>query len=129
MATRHLGDVIQLKLPSGRYAYGRVYRDASVAFYRLQTDEPAEPPVGSRDFAFVVGVHDSVMSRVVVVAVDPFLPGEDEWPPPFSIRDPISGGWSLYHHGEIRRSTPEVAQHMEPAAVWEIDDLIERLTE
>ncbi|MFC8597339.1 Imm26 family immunity protein [Isoptericola sp. NPDC057191] len=28
------GTVIQIALPDGRYAYGRVLRDASVAFYR-----------------------------------------------------------------------------------------------
>jgi hypothetical protein len=36
-----VGDVIQLTLPGGRYAYGRVLRDAGVAFYSETTAEPA----------------------------------------------------------------------------------------
>lgn len=34
-----VGDVVQLKLPSDCYAYGRVLHEASVAFYRKTTTE------------------------------------------------------------------------------------------
>ena len=68
-----VGAVIQLTLPSGRYAYGRVLRDANVAFYSETTTEPGLPPVGSRDYQFVVGVYDDVFSSVniTVVSHDP----------------------------------------------------------
>jgi hypothetical protein len=55
------GDVFQISLPDGRYAYGRVYRDASVGIYRQITDEPDSPPVGSRDFMFNVGMYKDVL--------------------------------------------------------------------
>ena len=42
-----VGDVIQVTLPTGRYAYGRVLRDASVAFYSGTTVQPGLPPVGT----------------------------------------------------------------------------------
>jgi len=35
-----VGDVIQLRLPSSCYAYGRILRDASIAFYSETTTEP-----------------------------------------------------------------------------------------
>ncbi len=68
-----VGDVIHFALPSGRYAYGRVLRDASVAFYSETTAEPGVPPVGSRNYQFVVGVYGDVLTSegVSVVGHDP----------------------------------------------------------
>jgi hypothetical protein len=57
-----VGDVIQVTLPTGRYAYGRVLQDASVAFYSGATAEPGLPPIDSRDYQVVVGVYDDVPS-------------------------------------------------------------------
>jgi hypothetical protein len=124
-----VGDVIQLTLPSGRYAYGRVLRDASVAFYSETTAEPGLPPLGSRDYQFVVGVYDDVLTSagVAVVGHDPSQAPEDDWPPPNSIRDPISGAMRIYHHGHMRAVTPGESEGLEPAAVWDFHHLIDRL--
>lgn len=74
-----VGDVIQLALPSDRYAYGRVLRDSSVAFYTDTTEEPGMPPVGSRNYQFVVGVYGDVLTSegVAVVGHDPSREPED----------------------------------------------------
>ena len=124
-----VGDVIQLTLPSGRYAYGRVLRDASVAFYSKTTAEPGLPPVGNRDYQFVVGVYDDVLTSesVSVVGHDPSQTPEDDWPPPNSIRDPISGTMRIYHHGQMRAATPAESEGLEPAAVWDLHHVIDRL--
>jgi hypothetical protein len=117
-------------LPTGRYAYGRVLRDASVAFYRTTTTEPGLPPIGTRDYQFVVGVYDDVpgWDGAPVVGHDPSQGPEDDWPPPHSVRDPISGAMSIYHHGHMRPATPEETEGLEPAAVWDLHHLIDRLT-
>ena len=124
-----VGDVIQLALPSGRYAYGRVLRDASVAFYSEITAEPGVPPVGSRNYQFVVGVYDDALTSegVSVVGHDPSQDPEDDWPPPSSIRDPISGAVRIYHHGRMRDATTEETEGLEPAAVWGLNHLTDRL--
>ncbi len=127
MSKRHLGDVVEVPLPRGRFAYGRVYRDASIGFYRARTTDPNSPPIGSRDFAFFVGVDDQSFKHLQVVGSDPFGPGEEDWPPPASIRDVISGEYSIYDHGSIRPSTIDEAAHLEPAAVWSLGELQERL--
>ena len=124
-----VGDVIQITLPNGRHAYGRVLRDASVAFYRGTTGEPRRPPIGSRDYQFVVGVYDDVLKseRVSVVGHDPSRNADDEWPPPACVRDPITGQTKLYHKGVIGPATDDECRDLEPAAVWDYDHLIERL--
>lgn len=127
MQRRRLGDVIEVPLPRGRFAYGRVYRDAQIGFYRARTTEPARPPIESRDFAFSVGVEDQAFKELQVVGADPFAPDEDDWPPPASVRDVITGQYSIYHRGAIRPSTVDEAAHLEPAAVWGLSHLQARL--
>lgn len=118
---------MQLELPNGTYAYGRVLRDASVAFYRSKTEEPGQPPIGSRNFQFVVGVYDDVLGAAEIVGHDPSATEEEDWPPPNVVRDPISGGYKLYERGQLRSSTADECLGLEPAAVWDRAHLVERL--
>jgi hypothetical protein len=46
------GDVIQLSLPNGKYAYGRVGDGETIHVYSGLTDRPNSPPIGSRTFLF-----------------------------------------------------------------------------
>lgn len=121
------GDVVQVTLPTERYAYGRVLRDASVAFYRETTDEPGNPPIGSRDFQFTVGVYDEVLKSSQVVGHDPSRDPEEDWPPPYCVRDAISGDVKLYQKGVMRPATAEEFEGLEPAAVWDLHHLVDRL--
>lgn len=124
-----VGDVIQVELPTGRYAYGRVLRDASVAFYAATSDEPAHPPLGSRDYQFVVGVYEDVLksSSIPVVGHDPSQDPDDEWPPPYCVRDSLTGGVEIYHLGVIRSPEPNEWVDLEPAAVWDLHHIIDRI--
>ena len=130
MATRRPkpGTVIQVPIPDGRYAYGRVYRDATVCFYTRKSDGPGAPPVGERDFVFCVGVYDDALRNWQPVGFDPFDDSDDDgWPPPCSVRDPITGMVRLYHRGEIYEATDDQVAELEPAAVWDEDQIVRRL--
>lgn len=85
-----MGDVVQFSLRGGHYAYGRVLLDASVAFYRGTSSEPCRPPIGSRDYQFVVGVHDDVLKskQCPIVGKDPSRTSEEDWPPLYRMTDP-----------------------------------------
>jgi hypothetical protein len=124
-----VGDVIQLELPNGRYAYGRVLHDAGVAFYRSTSDEAGQPPLGSRDYQFVVGVDDAVMksSLCSVVGHDPALSPSDDWPPPTVINDILTGAQRIYHLGVMRPAAPGEGDGLEVAASWDMSSLVERL--
>ena len=127
----HVGDVIQIALPDETFAYGRVLNDAAVGFYRQRSRKPHAPPIGSRDYEFIVGVHDEVFrsSTVRVVARDPDRTPEDHWPPPQSVRDPITGRFKIYDHGILRPAKDQEAEGLEPAAIWSLDHLLARLCE
>ena len=118
-----------MPLPDGRFAYGRVYRDATVCFYRRGSVTPGLPPIGSRDFAFCVGVYDDVVASWERVGSDPFDSHELAWPPASSIQDPITGRWSVYERGAIRPADGNQAESLEPAAAWDEHHLIPRLGE
>ena len=126
---RRVGDVFQLSLPDGRYAYGRIYRDASVGIYRTITDEPQNPPIGSRDFIFHVGMYDDIITsgQCPIVGRDPFENPESEWPPPYYMKDKISGEYSLYHKGEIRPASEFECRGLEEAAVWDLHHIVDRI--
>jgi hypothetical protein len=125
-----VGSVVQLTLPDGRYAYGRVLRDAAVAFYRETSTEPGQPPIGSRDYQFVVGVYDDVLKddQVPVVGHDTSRDINDDWPPPMSVVDAISGQVRLYVRGTFQAADDqEAARKFEPAAAWNLNHLVARL--
>jgi hypothetical protein len=124
-----VGDVVQISLPTGRYAYGRVLRDASVAFYSDRSDKPGEAPIGSRDYQFTVGVYEDVLGspECPVVGHDPSHGEEDQWPPPYRMRDSISGEVRIYYKGTISPSTEIEIEGLEPAAVWDLGHLVDRL--
>jgi hypothetical protein len=123
------GAVVQIELPSGRYAYGRVYAEAALGIYSQTTDEPRKPPIGSRDFQFIVGVYNKVLTsgKWPVVGEDPFGENEDPWPPPGCIIDSVSGEYSIYHHGKTKPARAEECQHLEVTAVWDGDHIIDRI--
>lgn len=58
------GDGCQIALGDGRYVYGRVLRDASMAVYRSVSQHPGAPSIGERDFLFTVGVYDDIPGGV-----------------------------------------------------------------
>jgi hypothetical protein len=121
---------MQIALPSGRFAYGRVLRDAAVAFYSATTLEAGKPPIGSRDYQFVVGVYDDVFKseECPVVGHDPSRNPTEDWPPPFRVEDPISKSVKIYHQGVMRPATPQDVHDLEPAAVWDYHHIVDRLT-
>lgn len=120
------GDVFEIPLPDGRYAYGRIYDDAGVGIYRQISSQAGNPPIGSRDFRFHVGMYDQPIKKgqFKIVGYDPFSEDESSWPPPSCIIDPISGAYSIYHMGEIRKATKEECEGLEETAVWDIENHI-----
>jgi hypothetical protein len=126
-----VGDVLQLSLPDGQFAYGRMLRDGSVAFYREMSQRPASPPIGSRDYQFVVGVNSGEVTRddVPIVGHDRAASDDDDFAPNGSIQDPITGAMSIYDFRtwSITPSTPEATAGLEPVAAWSLDHVVDRL--
>lgn len=124
-----LGDVFQIPLPNGKYAYGRVYDDASVGIYSSITEEPLQPPIGSRTFLFIVGLYSDILEsgHWKIVGHDAFAPDESPWPPPYFVRDMISGEYQIYHKGLFSPAQHGEIKGLEEAAVYDSDHIIDRI--
>lgn len=123
-----VGDIFEIPLPDGRFAYGRVFRDAAVGIYRNIFNCAQTPPIES-SFAFTVGLYDDILKsgRWRIVGHEPFESEEAEWPPPSFIKDVISGEYSLYHKGVIRPSTEHECKGLEETAVWDEHHVTDRI--
>ena len=125
-----VGDVVQLSLPDGRFAYGRVLRGSGVAFYREMSDRPGEPPIGSTDFQFTVAVDVRILTSndVPIVGHDPRVNEFEDWPPPAGVEDPIGVRHKVYFQGRMMVvSSLDEIRGLERAAVWDREDIVERL--
>lgn len=121
-----LGDVVQVELPDGTFAYGRVLEDAGVAFYKARSTEPGMPPIGRRDYDFVAAVADHVVRGWPVVGHDPSQNPADDWPPPSYIDDG-RGRFRIYHKGVLRAASAEEVRGLDPQAIYDIRHVIDRL--
>jgi hypothetical protein len=124
------GDVCAFELGDGRFAFGRVLRDACIAIYRSTSTAQTLPPIGGRDFVFTIGIYDDVPASDAcpVVGNDPFASDDEAWPPPSKVVDPITGKIRIYHRGEIvAADDPTEADGLEKAAVWDLHHIVERI--
>ncbi|KHS57644.1 hypothetical protein QX51_07405 [Terrisporobacter othiniensis] len=123
-----LGDIYEISLPNGMNAYGRLYKESTLAIYEKicsNVDELSQ----NEKYKFFVGVYTDLLQDGIWKIVDnrPFSTDEDAWPPPQSIKDCISGGYSLYIKGEIIPSTEEVCKDLERAAAWDRHHVVDRI--
>ena len=123
-----LGDVFAIPLPNSKYAFGRRYRDASIGIYKHIGVDVNDLPQ-QEEYQFIVGVYDDVLKSGKWPIVDnrPFKNEEEEWPPPYYMKDPITGKYSIYHKGQDRKSTEQECKGLEVAAVWEAEHIIDRI--
>ena len=125
----NVGDVVQIDLPNGTYAYGRVLRErrwrSTVSGRLSRKTLRLEAAIDE----FTVGVYDDDLrsDHMPVVGYDPSIDLDDEWPPPFRCRDPVTGRVRLYARGQMRSATEEECQGLERAAGWAHHHLVDRL--
>lgn len=123
---RILGNIGAFQLPNGKYAFGRIFKDSTVAFYKhFGESENDLPP--NEDYAFIVGVYTEGITKMKYVEKRPYADESEVTPPLFYIKDPISGKYEIYDNGEIRPSTYEECKGLERVAAWHLNHVIDRL--
>ena len=123
-----LGDIFSIPLPNGTYAFGRLYKEYTLAIYKERSEIINEIPV-QKDYDFFVGVYADLLTdgQWPVICNIPFVHENDAWRPPTYIKDIISGKYSIYEYGEIRPSSEEECKGLEVTAAWDRHHLIDRL--
>jgi len=121
------GQVVEVSLPDGRYAYGRVLKDAGIAFYESISATRGSPPLGERSVRFTVSIDLDSLSSLPVVGEDPFEDEDDGWPPPMKSKDVLTNRWRIYHKGEFRSATEVECRDLETVGLWRLSRIVERL--
>jgi len=123
-----LGDIYLITLPNGKFAFGRLFKESTLAIYKGTYDNASELPV-SEEYAFILGVYTDLLhdGKWEIVGNRPFLSDDDAWPPPKCIKHVFNGKYSLYIKGEITPSSEEVCKDLERVAAWDRHHVVDRI--
>ena len=124
-----IGDVLAIPLPNGGFAYCRIHKDASIGVYDHVSEIAHNLPPDECRYNFVVPVYRDLLTSGAwpKVGHKPFANEEDAWPPPYIVRDAISGKVSIYHRGSMRPALSTDSIDMEEAAIWDQYDVVARI--
>ena len=122
-----LGDIFEIKLPDGKKAYGRLYKEYTLAIYNQICDDISE--LKEDNYRFFVGVYKDVLQDGIwpIVANREFESDNDAWPPPQCVVDAITGIGSLYYKGKIMPCSYEECKDLEVVSAWDRDQIIDRI--
>jgi hypothetical protein len=129
---RVVGDVIEIPIADGFYAYAITLSEATYGFYDLRVKKrPSLALITSCTILFRVAVMDSAVTkgRWVVVGHSKLSPEQEVLPPKF-IQDPIKKDqFSIYENGKIRPASRDECFGLSRASVWSPEHVEERLND
>ena len=122
-----LGNIYEIELPNGKKAYGRLFKEYTLAIYDQICDNVNELPEDN-NYRFFVGVYKELLQDGVwpVVANRKFISDEEAWPPQCVV-DAISRIGSLYYKGEIIPCSYEECKDLEVVSAWDRNHVIDRI--
>lgn len=128
---RREGQILLIKLPDERYAFGLNLRQSTAFFDYIREDDSVDNvDFESLKVAFVIWVEDRAVTSgrwEVIGAMDVPPPLKD--PIIYFKQDPISGKLTLYNEAtcEEFETTKEECENYECAAVWSPEHVEDRL--
>jgi hypothetical protein len=130
---RTVGAFVAIKLPNGKYGYGRILDKAAFAFYDLITNDIITDIAQIRDrpILFIVAAYDDIITkgRWLKIGKSP-LENHLMILPMKYIQDPINQSeFRLYdpNTGLMASTTEDKCIGMEEAAVWEAFEVEQRI--
>lgn len=123
-----LGDIYEIPLPNGKNAYGRLFKECTLAIYQKRCLEVKELP-DNEDYECFIGVYKDLLQDGVwkIVGNRKFENDEKAWPPPMCVIDAITKIGSLYYKGNIIPCSYEECKDLEVATAWDRHHVIDRL--
>ena len=123
-----IGNIYEIPLPNGKKAFGRLYKEGTLAIYEKICDSVEDLP-DAEEYQFFVCVYDDLLrdGQWPVVGFRPFESDEDAWPPPTVIIDALTHIGELYYKGQIIPCKYEECKDLEVTAVWDRHHVVDRL--
>ena len=121
-----IGTILSIKLPNDKYAFARMFKDGVIGVYQKQSISQDDFPK-EEEYSFFVGIYKFSLKKWKIIGHKPFYDVDSSWPPKMFIHDVISDKYNIYYKGEIKCSTKEECMGLECAAVWDTEQIIDRL--
>lgn len=123
-----LGDIYQISLPNGENAYGRLFKECTLAIYKGRYLDVKQLPDDENYECFISVYKDLLQDGVwKIVGNRKFENDEEAWTPPMCVIDAITKIGSLYYKGNIVSCSYEECKDLEIAAIWRRHHVIDRL--
>ncbi len=133
MAKRKEGAFIEIVLPNGKYAYGRILQKASFAFYNIYSDNNISDinAIQKSEILFINSVYKYAITknRWKIIGVLDIEPKLKELPMEFIQDNLAPTQFEIYNPntGEVRCAIKIECIGLERAAVWEPEHVEERI--
>ncbi len=123
-----LGDIYEIPLPNGKNAYGRLFKEYTLAIYDMICSSFDELP-DTEDYQFFVGVYKDLLQdgEWKIVGNRKFEKEEDAWAPPQCVIDAITKIGSIYYKGEIIPCEYEDCKDLEIVSAWDRQHVVDRI--
>lgn len=123
-----LGDIYEIPLPNGKKAYGRLFKEYTLAIYRGFYNDISELSDTEEYYRFICVYADLLRDgEWLVVGHKSFQNIDDAWAPPKCVVDKITGKGSIYYKGEIHPCSYDECKDLEIATVWDRHHVIDML--
>jgi hypothetical protein len=123
-----LGDVVQIPLPTGENAYGRIFQDASIGVYNfVSKSTPPLEDLEVLDYLFITGVFDTAIKSGEWKLIGNLqFPDEDSrWPPPKYIQDIIQPQkYRIYFKGNLTKADKSEIKGLEKQAMYKPAEIV-----
>jgi hypothetical protein len=125
------GDVVAIPLPDRNFAFGRVFRGATIGIVkRLAAELLTLEELKSSPTAFHVGFFAAPSQKFdwIYLGQLPFANEDEAWPPPRYIEDIICPGtYRIYDRGHLRPAGAEEVRGLQKQVMLSPQAMIERI--
>lgn len=122
-----LGDIYEIKLPNGKKAYARLFREYTLAIYNGFYNEYSEV-TNIESYFRHIGVYKDVLTDGIweIVGNRPFSDEEEAWAPPQVVVD-ATGKGKMYYKGEIKTCFFDECKDLEVVSAWDRHHVVDML--
>jgi Immunity protein 26 len=127
-----VGGILKIPLGDDWHTYGQMTGDAEVAFFDAKTKvELQMSDIVNRPVLFRLGVYNYAITKFIWHKIGKAALSETlKIPQPMFIQDALHPErFQIYLNGEIRNATREDCIGLEECAVWEPEQVVERIND
>ena len=123
-----LGDIYEIALPNNKNAYGRLYKEYTLAIYNKLCNNVEEIPE-EENYKFFCGVYKNLLQdgEWKIVGNREFENEEYAWPPPFCAINIIDNSCCIYYKEKFIKCDKKECHNLQVITFLNKEELINKL--